>query len=211
MKYLPIITASDQAFLPGLQALLSSLSQNSPIRNVHVLDCGIEALARSHLELNFPDVNFIEFNEARHLPASNVGSNASYARLYIGDYFEEFKRVLYIDADTVVLNDLQELDVVELRQDAILAACIEHYTPTFASHRGVENYSKLGFNGNEPYFNSGVLLIDVQRWNAFEIKKASIAYLLRKDVHINLFDQEAINVSVVGKWQELHPRWNVTK
>lgn len=207
----PIVTACDQAFLPGLHALLYSISHHCTKRMVYVLDCGIFKADREELLKLYPSLKFIRTPQILGLPMPSVGSYATYARLQIGEIFQEQEQVLYLDADTLVLTDLCELDALTLQPGKIIAACIEPYTPTFDSPNGVIDHQKLGIKGIMPYFNAGVMLIDVQRWNKAGVMDQAVDYLRRLDLRITLFDQEALNVALVNRWQTLIPEWNVSR
>jgi lipopolysaccharide biosynthesis glycosyltransferase len=210
-EVMEIVTACDQAFLPGLNALLNSIERHEPGRIVHLLDCGIADRDRAELGRQFPDLRILTINPPTGLPMPSVGSHATYVRLLVGDHFRSHKRILYLDADVVLMSNLQALDDLKLEPSDIVAACVEPYTPTFGSDKGVADFGPLGLVGDEPYFNAGVLLIDIGRWNAASVKQQAIAYLTREDRRIALFDQEALNVALVGRWQRLEPEWNVSR
>lgn len=207
----PIVTACDSAFLPGVRALLSSLRQFDPERPVYLLDCGISEVEYQELLPLCRKLERISANRFQFLPAPSVRSHATYARLMIGEIVPDHQRILYLDADTIVMSSMQELDVMAIEEPAIAAACVEPYTPTFSSSNGICDFSKLGFSGAEPYFNAGVMLIDVPRWRKARVADRAIAYLRRTDVRISLFDQEALNVAMAGMWRSLDPEWNVSR
>lgn len=207
----PVVTASDQNVLPGLYALLASLQHFCPNRSVHVLDCGIELEARQRIYQRFPNLNWISLPSDLTLPFPSVASYATYARFQIGDIFAAQARVLYLDADIVLASNINEIDDIALGPSDIVAGCLEPYTPTFASQNGVHDFHRLGFDGGEPYFNAGVLLIRPRAWQEAGIAERAAAYLRRKDVRITLFDQEALNIALAGRWRELAPEWNVSR
>lgn len=211
MARLPIVSACDQAFLPGLRALLKSIRVHSPGRPVHVLDCGILHRDRQRVSHEFPEVEFVKFTALAGLPVPSVGSHATYARLFIGALFSGAGRLLYLDSDTVVVNQLDALDDVYLNDEEIIAACVEPYTPTFGAENGVADYKALGLTACLPYFNAGVMLVDVPRWNRAGVMDATLTYLRRTDLRITLYDQEALNVCLASRWRQLAPEWNVSR
>lgn len=82
------------------------------------------------------------------------------ARFLVSD----IQRVLYLDADTMVRGSLKELWDAPLNEHGcIIGACPE---PTVSSKR----MKALG-HGGKPYFNAGVLLIDLESWRRNEIEK----------------------------------------
>lgn len=208
---IPIVTACDERFAPGLEALLTSVAINAPLSRVHVMDCGLTTTTRRSIARSHPRTDFISVQPIEDLPSPSVGSRATYARLCVGDLFPDAKRILYLDADTLLLSDTEYLEGVDLPHSDVLAACLEPYTPTFDAHNGVLDYQKLGLLGGSPYFNAGVLLVDVARWNRANVKERAVEYLRRQDVRITLYDQEALNVVLVSRWHSLPPEWNVSK
>lgn len=206
-----IVTASDERFVPGLRALLASIRKHSPQSPVCVLDCGIADATRRLLRRTFGRAEFIPIFESTELPNPSVGSRATYARLRVGELFPSANRILYLDADTLLLSATGYLEALALPKECAVAACLEPYTPTFESHNGVLDHATLGWPGLTPYFNAGVLLIDVTRWNSLNIKARATEYLRRQDVRITLFDQEALNVSLASHWYALPQEWNVSK
>lgn len=207
----PIVTASDEAFLPGLMALLRSIQKNAAERPVYVFDCGLRTSTRDALQVQFPALRWKVPFALLDLPSPSVGSHATYARLCIGEAFADHPRILYLDADTVVTRPLTELDRIRFGEHDVLAACAEPYTPTFASPNGVRDFAALGFAGDTPYFNAGVMLVSPERWRDAKVSDKAMSYLRRNDIHITLFDQEALNVTLAGCWLELPPEWNVSR
>lgn len=206
-----IVTACDQSFLAGLYSLLNSVERHEPDRLVHLLDCGIADRDSAELSRRFPNLRILTIDPPTGLPAPSVGSHATYARLLVGDLFRKHERMLYLDADVVLTSNLQALNGLKLEPLHIVAACVEPYTPTFRSEKGVADFEALGFLGDEPYFNAGVLLVDIARWNRAGVKQKAISYLKRDDLRIALFDQEALNVALAGHWHRLDPEWNVSR
>lgn len=208
---LAVVTACDDAFVPGLAALLNSLERHEPDRTIHLLDCGITASHRERLRSRFARLEVVPLEVPPELVLPSVGSLATYARLFIGDLFGSLGRALYLDADTILLSTLAELESWRIGPPNVVAACLEPYTPNFRSDNGPPDFARLNFSGAEPYFNAGVLLIDIAAWNAAEVKERSLAYLRRSDIRIALFDQEALNVVLAGCWDRLEPEWNVSR
>ncbi|MEB0233451.1 glycosyltransferase, partial [Undibacterium sp. 10I3] len=58
------------------------------------------------------------------------------------------------------------------------------------------------------YFNSGVMLINVQRWLAAEITQATIASILKDGKSFRFPDQDALNVVLDGRVKFIERKWN---
>lgn len=113
---------------------------------------------------------------------------------------DEIDKILYLDGDTIVLDSLAELDNLVLDDGKVIGAVIE--ATVDRSRLGV-----LGIEG-EPYFNSGVLLIDLVRWKAIGAEQLLIDYCMRHKNDIVAPDQDAINGALKGMIQPLLPCYN---
>ncbi len=57
------------------------------------------------------------------------------------------------------------------------------------------------------YFNSGVMLIDVEAWQAFEVVR-KIGEVAEKNPPRFTGDQGLLNLVLRDNWAEMHPTWN---
>jgi hypothetical protein len=60
-----------------------------------------------------------------------------------------------------------------------------------------------------PNFNSGVLVMDLDRWRAESIGTETLRYVADQAGRIAHSDQTALNAVLRGRWLPLHPRWNL--
>ena len=133
-------------------------------------------------------------------------SRAAYLRLLIPEVVpDRYRRVLYLDSDLVVGDDIAKLWALPDEGRAFWAALDEGV-------RGTDYVAEtLGFSdipADAPYFNSGVMLIDLPRWKAARVSERAQEVLERySDRCINV-DQDALNVVGVGQWSVLPPTWN---
>ena len=67
---------------------------------------------------------------------------------------------------------------------------------------------QIGFTQDEPYFNSGVLLIDMQRWRARDCERRVFDILARRGHELTWMDQDALNMALRGEVRFLDPQWN---
>jgi len=112
-------------------------------------------------------------------------------------------KILYIDIDTLCLLDASELFALELGS-SIVAMLPEAELSTCADDTVRLHPDIVGRNGD--YFNSGVMLIDVQRWQEQEITDQCISFIASNDPQY--WDQSAINVVLQGKVQPFESRFN---
>jgi len=130
------------------------------------------------------------------LPSNKAWNHAIYFRLMIADYFVgKAERVLYLDSDVFCAGDIGYLIDVDLSGHTVAAV----YDPS-AKHiiktdeLFCTNFATLG------YFNSGVMLINVDEWNKHNVTSKSMNILIN-DSKLNAltyYDQDAINVATCG-------------
>ena len=113
-------------------------------------------------------------------------------RLFMGDMLpESVERVLYLDCDTVVLQSLKHLWKEEL-EGKIVGAVME---PTI--YQAVKESIDLG--EDDPYYNSGVLLVDLKQWREQEIQKKLLGFWKSKGGKLFASDQDVINGTLKGQ------------
>jgi lipopolysaccharide biosynthesis glycosyltransferase len=209
-----VAVAADSAYSVPLNACVSSIIDNCPNVELYVLDCGLTAGDRKTLLTTVGTAGTLSFitvpiAELEDLPKPISGSVASYARLFVDEIVCSGK-ILYLDADTIVLSSLSPLFQWELN-GAVAAAVREMYTPVVSADNGIEAWRDYAFGANDPYFNAGVMLIDVEKWRKRSVRAHCLDYLRLTGSRVRLFDQEALNVILHNTWVELPAIWNVTK
>lgn len=120
----------------------------------------------------------------------------------------EIKKILYLDVDMVVLDDISNLYNIDLGEN-ILAAALDRVKVLGHGWGGVLNYKELGLDPEAPYLNTGVMLIDADNWRANLITRATINAIDDNPKYSLFADQYGLNV-VLGKlpWMVLPQKWN---
>ncbi|MFO1208577.1 MAG: glycosyltransferase family 8 protein [Amaricoccus sp.] len=132
---------------------------------------------------------------------------ATYLRLALPEAFEgQYERVLYLDSDIFVQGgDFGALLGVDMGARALAAVRdnIQWRTPG----RRPEEFRRLGLPG-APYFNAGVMLLDVEAFNRQRILGRCLAFADAHPGSLLRNDQSLLNLVLRGDWAELAPRWN---
>ena len=117
------------------------------------------------------------------------------------------ERVLYLDCDLVVEGDLLELWATDLEGKTVAAAPERSVScPKF----GVARWRELGLSPTAPYFNAGLMLIDLDRWRARNYGERVLDYLHDHGDTLRIKgNQEGLNAVLAGDWTMLDPTWNV--
>lgn len=115
---------------------------------------------------------------------------------------EQIQRVLYLDGDIMCQNSLDELMNVDLGGN--IAACVEDTSPAYAEMRR----KKVG---TKAYFNSGMMLIDINNWNEVAVSfKAADMAVQRKASGKPLasHDQDILNILLDGRFLMMPKKYN---
>ena len=131
-------------------------------------------------------------------------TKAAYLRLFVDLIPEllQFSKIMYVDCDVHFLRDPCQLADVELAAAPILAAYDMRYLSS-ADHR-----SYLPMPDGSPYFNSGVLVFDMERIRREgQLERARRFASDFPQLCIN-HDQDALNVGFSDGWQTMDWRWN---
>ncbi|KAK1412493.1 hypothetical protein QVD17_33790 [Tagetes erecta] len=174
----------DFEYLRGSIAAVHSILQHSSCPEsvfFHFLvsDTSLETLVRS----TFPKLKFkvyyFEPEIVRKLISSSVRQALeqplNYARNYIAEILEScIQRVIYLDSDLVVVDDVTKLWSTNLGHKTIGAPeyCHANFTKYFTAGFWSNRRHSATFSDRNPcYFNTGVMVIDLVKWRQFGYTK----------------------------------------
>lgn len=110
-------------------------------------------------------------------------------------------RVLYLDCDTLVVDDISPLWRLDMESQPI--AAVTNVFPQDLLHR----HGELGIPLDR-YFNSGVLLMDLDAWRRNACADAVVSLARDHPDRLVFPDQDALNIVLSERRVSLHPRWN---
>lgn len=205
----------------------SLLAHASPDRDyiLHAFTVGMDADARGRLEaLSAPRFAIRAHDLKDSLAAANlreIGDNIAFQRLLLSKLLPSSPRVVYLDVDLVVLHDIARLFDTELA-GAPIAACVDFhmrrhllrndrmpaniYDGTFRDY--LTNALHIKDAAQTRYFNSGVLLFDL---DTFRARRSSEKARVIVDGYPGKFlnrDQCVFNQLFAEEMKELDARWN---
>lgn len=209
-----LATAANEAYAPGLQAMvvsaLHSLSLSEKVI-FHILDGGLTSASREQLQtlckknhqcckVAFYHIDQQKFQHWRLGPNRSL---MTYARLLLGSLVKA-EKVIYLDADLIVLGDLYELWNAPMQGMVLLGCC------------GLET-SKLGDDspwqllpGEEklPYLNGGLLIFDLNQWRLQKMEEQAMALLSNRMMFYRFHDQTVLNYLLRHQVGVLPLIWN---
>ncbi|XP_057964752.1 probable galacturonosyltransferase-like 4 [Malania oleifera] len=169
----------DANYLRGTMAAVLSILQHSTCpENVvfHFLWARFNPEVFSSINSTFPYLNFrvYRFDSARVRGKISksirqaLDQPLNYARIYLADIIPvEVQRVIYLDSDLVVVDDVGKLWEAEMGGKVVAAPeyCHANFTEYFTSAFWGDSGLAGTFEGRRPcYFNTGVMVMDVNKW-----------------------------------------------
>ena len=141
------------------------------------------------------------------LPTTESWSKEMYYRLLLGELLpQETERVLYLDVDTIVNGNLAEFYFQDMEGMELAAAD----DPMIQGNFSPEQQALFAQTGDIRYFNSGVLLYDLQIIRSRYTFAAYIAVARKYQYRLTNPDQDLINYVHVGKVKYVdNTRYNV--
>lgn len=222
---LRVVYASDPAYAPHLAASARSLLANhdGPVE-ITVLACGLSLGDKDQIQRHvlanpepvdrcaivFVEIDDVDINgySLRNKPeVIDHVSSATFARLVLDHVGPSTGRLLYLDADTIVLGSLDELWNCDLAGNA-LGAVTDPRIRTAGHRFGVQRRRLTRCKRRAGYFNAGVLLFDIERMRSEQILETARWYLQEAGDDVMFFDQEALNAAIGGRYKRLSPVWN---
>ena len=215
--------AADNNYATHLGICIISIAKNNQLNDItiHVLNNNIsdrnlkkiESLEREFSNLKIKFYNILEYfdkNDISNLIKNTLKDNdffnllgiSAFSRLFLQDLLpENIEKILYLDSDTIVLDDLSELFHINLDNNYvggvidIMANITKHYY--------------LFENKSTPFINSGVLLINLKKWRKIDFAKLAINLINDYPDKNFLHDQNIINILCEDNVLLLNPKFNV--
>lgn len=151
------------------------------------------------------DVKIIIYpTEEKNLDYPRLGRFSSFKislqKIFLAEYLLEIKKVLYLDADTLVQKDLSELFATDISKEYVGAV------KDGLMYQYPEHIEEIGLKDRDFYFNSGVMLLNLDKIRKENIIRKAIIYF---NTHNEIFgDQDVLNVVFGQKIKPLSYRYN---
>jgi lipopolysaccharide biosynthesis glycosyltransferase len=148
---------------------------------------------------------FIDFEPKEHFGSfsSLHGDWTPYGRLLLADFINE-DRVLYLDSDLVVEVDVLNVRQIELSGFILAAVGGGRFKHTLGHQFYIQ---RLGLDPDWEYFNSGVLLLNLELWRKNKIKEQCLE-LANQSPDLPSHDQSLLNMFCRGQFAKLPNSFN---
>lgn len=211
-----VIVATANYLWGAAVTVRSALEACSTTLNVYVICVDLSLVEKQQLfnswqTSNLGAIKFIDFDLERVNKFRStllVKSKSSYARIFIPEYLTNVSRCIYLDTDLIVCSDLCELQLLDLHGKS--SACVldgGNATP----QQQQRLREKLKLANPQQYFNSGVIVIDLEAWRHRQVQSKAQRVAEENYDLLDQMDQDALNIVLAGDWLVLDPKWNTSK
>ena len=202
------VYATDENYVKLTAVSIYSLLLHNPNAQIAILADSISTTSQNLLldvadkfntHLRIIDIKQ-ELHDIKSIGAGSYVSFSAYSRLFIPRLLgEDADRAIYIDGDTIIAGDLQPLTGLDLQGKpfAIGYDCLHN------------SYKKLiDIPPSAPYFNSGVLVMDLQEWRKRQCTERIFDYMRNVRHDLMFGDQDYFSLVLAGDAAILPPQYN---
>lgn len=210
MNKLVVVFSSDDNYCIHLGVAMTSLLENNREFEeivIYVFENKISKNNKMKLKeianIYNREIRFIDFNSLIEKLGGSISNNISisyYARLFIATVLpKEINKAIYFDCDAIIQSDLSELWNIDISKYYV--AGVEDTVP-------LKYKSAIGLNEKNKYINSGMLLINLEKWRTNNLEKQFIEFINKFNGCVPHNDQGTINGVCKDKILILHPKYN---
>lgn len=215
-KQIPIFFAVDDNYVPCLAVALQSLIDNSSKNyyyHIRVLYTNIKwknqkiikKMQQENIRIDFVNVSKQINKVKQQLYTRDYFSAATYFRLFIPELYPQYNKVLYLDCDIVVLDDIADLYNIDL-EDNLIAAAPDGVINDLEPFR---EYAEkvVGVSSYKHYFNAGVIVMNLEEMRKFKFMDKFL-YSLETIKFRVAQDQDYLNRLCKGRVKIISDVWN---
>jgi lipopolysaccharide biosynthesis glycosyltransferase len=201
MKHIQVAVNCDTEYIMHLAAMLESLFDflhKDTHLDLYILYYDMHhicfnTLKTLHVNKNFTIIPIRLSDEQAHINFGeyilpHLKNNVPYYRLFMGELIRDVSKILYLDCDVIIQDDITPLFDLDVNDVELLAVREPDYS-TGILHR----------------FNSGVMLANLDKWRENRILERGIEYAQTHP--LPLHDQSVLN-AVIKDWKTLDYKWN---
>jgi len=177
---------------------------------IYIIDNGISQNNKQRIETivesfavdvvtKFTSANLLSL---KGLPVHHHFTLDAYSRLLIPEIVDSaFEKVIYLDSDLLIRNNICKLWEIDIENYALLAC------------QDLSSYSddviKDDILTKGSYFNSGVMVFNLKKWRSENLSLRIIEFLKINYDSNSFADQCGLNAVLKNDWKPLDIKWNV--
>ena len=215
-RVIPIFFAVDNDYVPFLAVALQSMIENSSKKNTYVIkvlytditkenQAIIKKYEQENFSIEFVDLNYYIEEIKEKLYTRDYYSKTTYFRLFIPELYPQYDKVLYLDSDIVILDDIANLYNIDIGDNLIAAAPDDVITTIEVFQNYVEKV--VGVNSSDRYFNAGILVMNLDELRKFNFQEKFL-YSLSMIRFSVAQDQDYLNRLCKGRVYLLDNVWD---
>lgn len=219
-----IFCSSNQLYAPLLLTTVKSLfnAATEPSRiHLHIVDRGIPDHLKDVMEayvenarasLIWIDGTDEALQNLQNVPTSffDLPNTGHYDRL-LAPFLIDSPKALYLDTDLLVQGDITALWDTDFGGHPIVAVQ-DQIIPTVDADFGILDWENRQFEAGVAYFNSGVMLMDLEQWRKRKLPakccECALDFIKRFDEAPPLHDQYTLNAVCYLDWESTSMKWN---
>lgn len=181
----------NQHYLSPFLVTLRSLARFPADYHVYIFHRDLDEKLQQHIQNTFLEMDFhfltIQKEDLPYFPTTQRYPLEIYYRLYAAHFLpQNLDRILYLDADTLIIHSLETLYETPLG-DHYFAGCT--HIRRFLRKM---NHLRLGNTKDVPYINTGVLLINLAKLREVPVAQ-DIENFMKRKKHLLLPDQDILS------------------
>lgn len=219
---IPIVFAADNNYVPMLTTTICSVVENASSEyqyDIVVLEKSISSERRAlmrefishfrHVSLRFVDVSRVI--DSYHLVTNNEHiSTETYYRFLIQELLPFYDKVIYLDSDLIVEEDISILYAMDMGNQLVAAVRDIDYLGNLNVNDGKRmQYSIETLHLNDPYayFQAGVMILNTEELRKFRSVPEWLEVASESEFLYD--DQDILNTFCQGRVEYLDYAWNV--
>ena len=221
---IPIVLASDDNYVPFLAVTLKSIYETSSLDNYYdiiVLERNISDTNKDKLKKDIPDnlnnislrfIDIVKMISGYNFQVSKQYPIEIYFRLFIPTLLSEYSKVLYIDCDLVLLEDIANLYNIDIGNNYLgavrdIGMLLYYFTDKKIPISKTYFSNDLSEINSQDYFNSGVLIMNLVQLR-INVSFDYVSSIINRQKW-RYPDQDALNIACANHVFFLDMKWNV--
>lgn len=213
-----VVTAADDNYSKYACVTINSIIENANCQDVYDIlvltnNMSDESIAKILTLVSNTNINvrFVFVDAVINSLNINISNNykiITYYRLLLQKIMKKYSKVIYMDSDVVVNNDLKKLWEVNFNGELIAGT----YDPLIAAWQNYDSGMQAYFESLDVcnpgfYVQAGVLMLNIEELN----KEYDELYLLQKacEEHYIFADQDLLNIACKDRILYFSPAWDV--